>query len=53
MTRHDERPRAVFSTEDFALMKEAVGDYVRRQADDPKSVKLSSLYHRLGRIADA
>lgn len=51
MPQDRDRPRAVFSTEDFALMKEAVGDYVRRVADDPKSVKLSGLYHRLGRIA--
>ena len=51
MPSHDDRPRAVFSTEDFALMKEAVGEYVRRLSHDPKSVKLSSLYHRLGRIA--
>lgn len=42
--------RAVFSTEDFALMKEAVGSYVRQIADDPKSAKFSNLYHRLGRV---
>ena len=45
-----QRSRAVFSTEDFALLKEAVGDYVRKIADDPRSVKFSNLYHRLGRL---
>ncbi len=44
------RSRAVFSTEDFALLKEAVGGYVRTIADDPRSAKFSNLYHRLGRI---
>jgi hypothetical protein len=44
------RARAVFSTEDFQLLKEAVGDYVRKIADDPRSVKFSNLYHRLGRL---
>lgn len=44
------RSRAVFSTEDFALLKEAVGDYARKIADDPRSVKFANLYHRLGRL---
>lgn len=44
------RHRAVFSTEDFSLMKEAVADYVRKIADDPRSVKFANLYHRLGRV---
>ncbi|HEX8485592.1 hypothetical protein [Sphingomonas sp.] len=44
------RSRAVFSTEDFDLMKEAVGDYVKTIADDPRSAKFSNLYHRLGRL---
>ena len=50
MSNEPQRARAVFSTEDFALMKEAVGAYVRQIADDPKSAKFSSLYHRLGRL---
>lgn len=50
MTNDQQRPRAVFSTEDFELMKEAVGDYVRKVADDPRSAKFSNLYHRLGRL---
>jgi hypothetical protein len=48
--REPQRSRAVFSTEDFSLMKEAVADYVRKIADDPRSAKFSNLYHRLGRL---
>ena len=50
MTSEPQRSRAVFSTEDFGLMKEAIGDYIKRIADDPKSAKYSNLYHRLGRL---
>ena len=31
-------------------MKEAVGDYIRKIADDPRSAKFTNLYHRLGRL---
>ncbi|MFV0624468.1 hypothetical protein ACBY01_10720 [Sphingomonas sp. ac-8] len=44
------RSRAVFSTEDFQLIKEAVAEHVKRLADDPRSSKFSNLYHRLGRV---
>lgn len=50
MSNEPKRARAVFSTEDFGLMKEAVGAYVRQIAGDPKSSKFSNLYHRLGRV---
>ena len=50
MTKEPPRSRAVFSTEDFSLLKEAVGAYVRNIADDPRSSKFSNLYHRLGRL---
>lgn len=50
MNQTPQRTRAVFSTEDFGLMKEAVASYVRQIADDPRSVKFSNLYHRLGRL---
>ena len=50
MPNEPQRSRAVFSTEDFGLMKEAVGAYVRQIADAPKSAKFSNLYHRLGRV---
>lgn len=45
------RSRAVFSTEDFELMKEAVGDYIKKIQDDPRSSKFVNLYHRLGRLS--
>lgn len=45
-----QRSRAVFSTEDFALMKEAIGEHIKKIADDPRSAKFSNLYHRLGRL---
>ena len=51
MTGEPQRSRAVFSTEDFRLIREAVGDYMIRVKDKPESVKFSNLYHRLGRVA--
>ena len=45
------RSRAVFSTEDFQLLKEAVLHYLKVVQDKPESVKYSSLYHRLGRLS--
>jgi predicted Zn-dependent peptidase len=46
------RARAVFSTEDFSLLRTAVAHYLREVQDRPESVKFSNLYHRLGRLAD-
>lgn len=45
------RQRAVFSTEDFDLLKRAVGDYLEKVKDSPESIKYGRLYHRLGRLA--
>lgn len=45
------RSRAVFSTEDFELLKIAVQYYLQNNLDAPDTIKLSSLYHRLGRLA--
>jgi hypothetical protein len=42
--------RPVFSTEDFALLKEAVAHYARHIQDKPESSKFTNLYHRLGRL---
>ena len=44
--------RAVFSTEDFRLMRAAVVHYLKQPEvqDGPESVKYSNLYHRLGRL---
>lgn len=44
------RSRAVFSTEDFQLLKEALATHIQTIADQPQSSKFAHLYHRLGRI---
>ncbi|MBB6124838.1 hypothetical protein [Sphingobium subterraneum] len=44
------RARPIFSTEDFALLKEAVQHYIKVIEDKPESVKFVNLYHRLGRL---
>ena len=51
MTNEPQRSRAVFSTEDFRLLREAVGTHIQKVRDTPESVKFSNLYHRLGRVA--
>ncbi len=48
MSTEPQRSRAVFSTEDFALMKEAIAEHVKRVADDPRSIKFAHLYHGWG-----
>jgi hypothetical protein len=45
------RSRAVLSTEDFNLLREAVLHYLTAIQDKPESVKFSNLYHRLGSAA--
>lgn len=47
------RPRAVFSTDDFRLLREAVAHYLRegQVGDGPDAVRLSTLHHRLGRVS--
>ena len=42
------RSRAVLSTEDFELLREAVLHYLKVVEDKPESIKFSRLYHRLG-----
>ncbi len=42
------RSRAVLSTEDFELLREAVLHYLTVVQDKPESIKFSRLYHRLG-----
>jgi hypothetical protein len=46
-----EPARAVFSTEDFGLLREAVAAHLHAVAEQPESVKFSNLYHRLGRLS--
>ncbi|WP_169719698.1 hypothetical protein [Novosphingobium acidiphilum] len=43
-----QRARAVLSTEDFKLIREAVLSHLKQIEDSPESVKFSNLYHRLG-----
>ena len=44
------RARAVFSTEDFKLLRAAVQHYLQEVKDSPESMKYGNLYHRLGRL---
>ena len=46
-----QRSRAVFSTEDFRLIREAVASHLEKIKDSPESIKFGHLYHRLGRVA--
>ena len=45
-----QKARAVFSTEDFKLLRNAVAHFAREVKDSPDSVKYANLYHRLGRM---
>jgi hypothetical protein len=49
-TTEPSRARAVFSTEDFQLLKAAVLTHLDLIKDQPASSKYSALYHRLGRL---
>ena len=49
--REPERVRAVFSTEDFRLLRVAVAHYLRERKDAPDLTKYGNLYHRLGRVS--
>jgi glucokinase len=51
MSNDQPRARAVFSTEDFSLLREAVAHYMSEIKDQPASIKFAHLYHRLGRVA--
>jgi hypothetical protein len=42
------RARAVLSTEDFTLLRQAVLHYLKAIEDTPESKKFARLYHRLG-----
>ncbi len=45
------RSRAVFSQEDFGLIRTAIAHYLREVEDQPESIKYANLYHRLGRVS--
>jgi hypothetical protein len=49
--RQPQRSRAVFSTEDFGLLRVAVAHYVNTAKDAPDLKKYGHLYHRLGRLS--
>ena len=42
------RARALLSTADFRLIRDAVVYWMQNNEDDPKTAKFSLLYHRLG-----
>ncbi len=46
-----QRSRAVFSQEDFTLIRNALAHYMREIQDSPESTKYANLYHRLGRVS--
>lgn len=50
-TSHPERSRAVFSQEDFKLIRAALAHYLQVVKDQPVAAKYANLYHRLGRIS--
>ncbi|MBB3810680.1 hypothetical protein [Pseudochelatococcus contaminans] len=45
-----QRSRAVFSQEDFDLIRTAIAHYLKEIRDTPEASKYSHLYHRLGRV---
>jgi hypothetical protein len=49
--REPQRSRAVFSTEDFGLLRVAVAHYLNTTRDSPDLKKYGHLYHRLGRLS--
>lgn len=50
-TGEPQRSRAVFSTEDFRLIRDALGTHLQKIKDEPESIKYANLYHRIGRVA--
>lgn len=45
-----ERSRAVFSNEDFQLIRVAISHHLKDIKEGPEAIKYSNLYHRLGRL---
>jgi hypothetical protein len=45
-----ERPRAIFSTRDFRLLRVAVGEYAKTCKDPSEAANYANLLHRLGRV---
>lgn len=49
--KQPERSRAVFSQQDFDLIRIAVAHYLQTVEDPSEAAKYSNLHHRLGRIS--
>jgi hypothetical protein len=49
-TPEPERSRAVFSQQDFNLIRMAISHYLKELHDETEVKKYSNLHHRLGRI---
>ena len=49
-TTEQQRPRAVFSSEDFELLRAAVTHYLKEVQEQPKQMKYANLFHRLNRL---
>lgn len=50
-SRAPQQVRAVFSTEDFALLRVAVAHYIGSAVNSENRTKYGNLYHRLGRLS--
>jgi hypothetical protein len=48
--KHPERSRAVFSQQDFELIRTAIAHYLKDSDNGTDATKYSNLYHRLGRV---
>jgi predicted Zn-dependent peptidase len=42
--------RPVFANQDFPLLRKALLHYLKSVEDDPDLMRMSHLYHRLGRL---
>ncbi|WP_242154341.1 hypothetical protein [Sphingomonas sp. BAUL-RG-20F-R05-02] len=51
-TNEPQPARAIFSSEDFTLIRNAVAKYLQDE-NAPDTVKYANLYHRLGRMASS
>lgn len=48
--REPQRSRAVFSQEDFELIRIAIASHLKTAVSEVEKIKYSNLYHRLGRV---
>ena len=51
MQTETHRPRAIFSTQDFRLLRAAVAEYAKTCKDSAEVVQCANLLHRLGRVS--